>query len=123
MIRLNTLDGANIAGLAKVIPPPEWSHRIQYSDVIGNIVMESPIDQEYTPKKSDGIFETNNSMYRAKMKVFELKQLSETEEYAMPILEDDEAYDTAYWQNLNDSKPIYGADVDKSLTSQSVTEW
>ncbi len=63
--------------------------------------MHSPIVQEYTPTKSDGIFETNNTEYLATMKVFHLKQKSETEEYAMPILDNDEAYETAYWENFS----------------------
>lgn len=109
--------GADKAGLAKVIPPPEWSHRVQYNDVTGQMVMKTPIVEEYK-QLLDRIFETN----KPKMKVFQFKQLSETKKFAMPILEDDEAYETAYWQNLNDSKPIYGADVANSLTSPSVTE-
>ncbi len=113
--------GADKAGLAKVIPPPEWNHRVQYNDAIEQMVMKNPIIQEFT-QLSNGIFQASNSRYEAKMKVYDLKKLSETKKYATPILENDDSYETAYWQNLNSLKPIYGTDVAGSLTHASVTE-
>jgi len=114
--------GAHEAGLAKIVPPPEWKPRAKgyETDDINNIVIPSPISQVVTGKQ--GIYQQLN-IQKKSMTVRELKALAETERHRTPTHFDYDELDRKYWKNITYGSPIYGADVSGSLTDENVKEW
>lgn len=114
--------GAHKAGLAKVIPPPEWKPRADgYDmDIIGDIDIPAPISQVVQGKQ--GVYQQFN-IQKNSMKVRDLKRMAENPRYATPAHFDYEDLDRKYWRNISYFPPIYGADVSGSLTDPTVKEW
>lgn len=114
--------GAHEAGLAKIVPPPEWKPRAKgyETDDINDIVIPSPICQVVTGKQ--GIYQQLN-IQKKSMTVRELKALAETERHRTPPHFDYDELDRKYWKNITYGSPIYGADVSGSLTDADVKEW
>lgn len=114
--------GAHEAGLAKIVPPPEWKPRAKGYDTedINNIVIPSPICQVVTGKQ--GIYQQLN-IQKKSMTVRELKAMAETDRHRTPTHFDYDELDRKYWKNITYGSPIYGADVSGSLTDNTVKEW
>lgn len=114
--------GAHKAGLAKIIPPPEWKPRASgYGmDVIGEMEIPAPISQVVQGKQ--GVYQLFN-IQKNSMKVKDLKHMSEHPNFATPVHDSDEELDRKYWRNICYFPPIYGADVSGSLTDPTVKEW
>ena len=114
--------GAHKAGLAKVIPPPEWKHHAQYDFNVEEMVIEKPIEQSFR-QLSHGVFEAHNVAQKKSIKVKELKRKSEEKNLSTPVLESDEDYERKYWKTLMYFSPTYGADVSGTLFDPAVKEW
>nr|CAH7718795.1 unnamed protein product [Callosobruchus chinensis] len=113
--------GAHKAGLAKVIPPPEWVPRKGGYDVDKlQVVIPAPICQVVTGKQ--GLYQQIN-IQKKQMTVKQYRDLANSERYATPKHFDYEDLERKYWKNITYVAPIYGADVSGSLTDDNVDEW
>ena len=114
--------GAHLAGLAKIVPPPEWrpvKNGYNYEE-IESIVIPAPICQVVTGKQ--GYYQQLNIQKKA-MTVKEFKKKAESSKYKTPDHFDYEDLERKYWKNISFNPPIYGADVSGSLTDPAVEEW
>ncbi|XP_061725423.1 probable lysine-specific demethylase 4B [Cydia pomonella] len=113
--------GAHKAGLAKVIPPPEWVPRKAGYDLNDlNITIPSPICQVVTGKQ--GLFQQINIQKKA-MTVKQFSILANSAKYCTPRHSSYEDLERKYWKNVTYVAPIYGADVNGSITDPDVKEW
>ncbi|XP_048518918.1 uncharacterized protein LOC109537663 [Dendroctonus ponderosae] len=113
--------GAHKAGLAKVIPPPEWVPRKSGYDVQDlNLTIPAPICQVVTGKQ--GLYQQIN-IQKKPMSVRQYQELANSERYATPRHFDYEDLERKYWKNITYVAPIYGADVSGSITDNDVNEW
>lgn len=113
--------GAHKAGLAKVIPPPEWVPRKSGYNVEDlKVTIPAPICQVVTGKQ--GLYQQINIQKKA-MTVQQYRDLANSERYATPRHFDYEDLERKYWKNITYVAPIYGADVSGSLTDNDVDEW
>lgn len=113
--------GAHKAGLAKVIPPPEWVARKKgYNIEDIDLVIPSPICQVVTGKQ--GLYQQINIQKRA-MTVKEFETLAKSDRFATPRHFDYEDLERKYWKNITYVAPIYGADVSGTLTDDTVKSW
>ncbi|KAK3888158.1 hypothetical protein Pcinc_007772 [Petrolisthes cinctipes] len=113
--------GANKAGLAKIIPPPEWCPRKQGYDLEGlNLTIPAPICQVVTGKQ--GLYQQIN-IQKKPMTVVEFSKLANNDRYRTPKHSSYEDLERKYWKNITYVSPIYGADVSGSITDPDVTEW
>ncbi|XP_065352046.1 lysine-specific demethylase 4C-like isoform X2 [Cloeon dipterum] len=123
-VRFMESQGAHLAGLAKVIPPPEWKPRSGTYDMseIGDIKIPAPIAQ--IVNGMGGTYQQINLQKKA-MTVREYKDLAESVKYCKyrPPLGDNAEVERAYWKNLNYGEQIYGADVSGSLMDQNLENW
>ncbi|XP_011872094.1 PREDICTED: lysine-specific demethylase 4C-like isoform X2 [Vollenhovia emeryi] len=113
--------GAHKAGLAKVIPPPEWVPRKSGYDLDKlDLTIPAPICQVVTGKQ--GLYQQIN-IQKKSMTVQEYDKLANSDRYATPRHFDYEDLERKYWKNITYVAPIYGADVSGSLTDPDVKEW
>lgn len=102
--------GAHKIGLAKIVPPKEWSARKSgyKQKFIEETMVENPIKQEVHGK--DGFYSVYNIQQRS-IKLNQFQKLTSTNRYATPtaISRDCEKLEKKYWQNLTSISPIYGA--------------
>ncbi|XP_011269922.2 uncharacterized protein LOC105259589 isoform X2 [Camponotus floridanus] len=113
--------GAHKAGLAKVIPPPEWVPRkTGYNLDELDLTIPAPICQVVTGKQ--GLYQQIN-IQKKSMTVQEYSKLANSERYVTPRHFDYEDLERKYWKNITYVAPIYGADVSGSLTDPDVKEW
>ncbi|XP_046420050.1 lysine-specific demethylase 4C-like isoform X1 [Neodiprion fabricii] len=113
--------GAHKAGIAKVIPPPEWIPRksgYKLEDL--DITIPAPICQVVDGKQ--GLYQQIN-IQKKSMTVKEYSKLANSERYNTPKHFDYEDLERKYWKNITYVAPIYGADVSGSLTDPEVKEW
>lgn len=113
--------GAHKAGLAKVIPPPEWVPRKSGYDLEQlNVTIPSPICQVVTGKQ--GLFQQINIQKKA-MTVKQFAVMANSAKYCTPRHSSFEDLERKYWKNVTYVAPIYGADVNGSITDPDVKEW
>ncbi|XP_035724540.1 lysine-specific demethylase 4A-like isoform X3 [Vespa mandarinia] len=113
--------GAHKAGLAKVIPPPEWIPRKSGYDLNTlDLTIPAPICQVVTGKQ--GLYQQIN-IQKKSMTVKEYSKLANSDRYNTPRHFDYEDLERKYWKNITYVAPIYGADVSGSLTDPDVKEW
>ncbi|XP_025196246.1 probable lysine-specific demethylase 4B [Melanaphis sacchari] len=114
--------GAHRAGIAKVIPPPEWIPRKSsyYDDDIMNMVIPAPICQDVQGKQ--GIYRQLN-IQKKPITVAQYKKLADSPEYMTPDYFDFAELERKYWKNILYKSPIYGADVSGSITDKDVEVW
>ncbi|KAF7988156.1 hypothetical protein HCN44_007650 [Aphidius gifuensis] len=113
--------GAHKAGLAKVIPPPEWVPRKDgYNLDKLDMIIKAPICQVVTGKQ--GLYQQINIQKKA-MTVQEYEKLANSEKYSTPKHFDYDDLERKYWKNITYNPPIYGADVSGTLTDPTVKEW
>uniref|UniRef100_A0A1E1W7B5 [histone H3]-trimethyl-L-lysine(9) demethylase n=2 Tax=Pectinophora gossypiella TaxID=13191 RepID=A0A1E1W7B5_PECGO len=113
--------GAHKAGLAKVIPPPEWVPRKKgYSLEELNVTIPSPICQVVTGKQ--GLFQQIN-IQKKSMTVKQFAVLANSAKYCTPRHSSFDDLERKYWKNVTYVAPIYGADVNGSITDPDVKEW
>ncbi|XP_018898026.2 lysine-specific demethylase 4C isoform X2 [Bemisia tabaci] len=113
--------GAHKAGLAKVIPPPEWVPRKSGYEIDQlNVTIPSPICQVVTGKQ--GFYQQIN-IQKKSMTLQEYKDLANSDRFCTPKHFDYEDLERKYWKNLTYVPPIYGADVSGSITDPDVDVW
>lgn len=113
--------GAHRAGLAKIIPPPEWKPRKNGYDLDGlNITIPAPICQVVAGKQ--GLYQQIN-IQKGSLTVKQFSELANTERYATPKHFDFEDLERKYWKNITYVAPIYGADVCGSITDDDCNIW
>lgn len=113
--------GAHKAGLAKVIPPPEWVPRKSgYNLDELNVTIPSPICQVVTGKQ--GLFQQIN-IQKKSMTVKQFAVLANSAKYCTPRHSSFDDLERKYWKNVTYVAPIYGADVNGSITDPDVKEW
>ncbi|XP_050325076.1 AF4/FMR2 family member lilli-like isoform X3 [Bactrocera neohumeralis] len=114
--------GAHKAGLAKVVPPPEWvPRRSGYDDLDAlNITIPAPICQVVTGKQ--GLYQQIN-IQKKPLTVKQFSELASTERYQTPKHFDFEDLERKYWKNITYVAPIYGADVSGSITDVDQDSW
>lgn len=113
--------GANKAGLAKIIPPPEWQPRKKgYNLDDLDLTIPAPICQVVTGKQ--GLYQQIN-IQKKPMTVKEFCELANSERYRTPKHTCYEDLERKYWKNITYVSPIYGADVSGSITDPDVDEW
>ncbi|XP_050093687.1 probable lysine-specific demethylase 4B [Anopheles aquasalis] len=113
--------GAHRAGLAKIIPPPEWVPRKKGYDLDGlNLTIPAPICQVVAGKL--GLYQQIN-IQKNPLTVKQFAELASTERYATPKHFDFEDLERKYWKNVTYVAPIYGADVCGSITDKDCNIW
>ncbi|XP_065370031.1 probable lysine-specific demethylase 4B isoform X3 [Calliphora vicina] len=114
--------GAHKAGLAKVVPPPEWVPRKSgYNDLDAlKITIPAPICQVVTGKQ--GLYQQIN-IQKKPLTVKQFSELASTERYQTPKHFDYEDLERKYWKNITYVAPIYGADVSGSITDPDQCSW
>lgn len=113
--------GAHRAGLAKIIPPPEWVPRKSGYDLDElKITIPAPICQVVAGKQ--GLYQQIN-IQKNPLTVKQFSELANTERYATPKHFDYEDLERKYWKNITYVAPIYGADVCGSITDEDCNIW
>ncbi|KAG6459988.1 hypothetical protein O3G_MSEX011691 [Manduca sexta] len=113
--------GAHKAGLAKVIPPPEWVPRKAGYDLEQlNVTIPAPICQVVTGKQ--GLFQQIN-IQKKSMTVKQFAVMANSAKYCTPRHINYDDLERKYWKNVTYVAPIYGADVNGSITDPDVKEW
>ncbi|XP_077379320.1 lysine-specific demethylase 4C isoform X3 [Festucalex cinctus] len=111
--------GAQRAGLAKVIPPKGWKPRRTYDD-IDDLMIDAPIQQMMAGQS--GLF-TQYNIQKKPLSVQEFRRLANSDMYCTPRYLNYDDLERKYWKNLTFVSPIYGADVGGSLYDEDVEEW
>lgn len=112
--------GAHKAGIAKVVPPPEWKPRAEYNLKTINVNIPNPICQEVTGK--EGLYQ-QRSIPKKALSIKKFAKLAKTKEFAQPRRFDYKDLEAKYWKNITKTSPIYGADVNASLFDPECKEW
>ncbi|XP_055374308.1 probable lysine-specific demethylase 4A [Condylostylus longicornis] len=113
--------GAHKAGLVKVIPPAEWKARKSgYNMDEINMTIPTPICQVVSGKQ--GEYQQLN-IQRRPMTLRQFRDLANSERYQTPKHFDYDDLERKYWKNVTYIAPIYGADINGSLTDSEVKEW
>ncbi|RXG51210.1 putative lysine-specific demethylase 4B [Armadillidium vulgare] len=113
--------GAHKAGLAKIIPPPEWKPRKSgYNLEDLDLTIPAPICQVVTGKQ--GVFQQIN-IQKKPMTVNEFEALANSPRYKTPKNTSYEDLERKYWKNISYVSPIYGADVSGSVSDPDLKEW
>lgn len=113
--------GAHKAGLAKIIPPPEWVPRkggYEIDDI--NMSIPTPIRQVVDGKA--GLY-TQINVQRKALTVKEYQKLASSDKYKTPNHSDFDSLERSYWKQIMYGSPIYGADVSGSLTDNTLKSW
>uniref|UniRef100_A0A1A9UUM3 [histone H3]-trimethyl-L-lysine(9) demethylase n=1 Tax=Glossina austeni TaxID=7395 RepID=A0A1A9UUM3_GLOAU len=107
--------GAHKAGLAKVVPPPEWIARKRgYDDLDDfNVIISKPIFQVTTGGK--GLFQQFVVVTKP-LTVNQFSKLANSARYRTPEHSNYEDLERKFWRNITYISPIYGAGVSGSLT-------
>uniref|UniRef100_A0AAY4BA72 [histone H3]-trimethyl-L-lysine(9) demethylase n=1 Tax=Denticeps clupeoides TaxID=299321 RepID=A0AAY4BA72_9TELE len=111
--------GAHKAGMAKIVPPKDWTPRQTYDD-IDDLVIPVPIQQVVTGQS--GLF-TQYNIQKKPMTVREFRRIANTDRFCNPRYVDFDELERKYWKNLTFNPPLYGADISGSLYDPNVTEW
>ena len=115
--------GAHKAGLAKIIPPPEWCPRkAGYADVMNSkFKIKDPIEQRFNG--SGGKYVACN-IERRTYSVAEFREIAGSDKYRRPEnLFDFNDVERKYWRTLTFMPPVYGADVEGSLYDEDCKEF
>lgn len=111
--------GAHRCGIAKVIPPKEWCPRKSY-DNIGHLKIEAPISQFVTGQQ--GVYQVYN-IQKKSLTFDEFAQMARSDKYKAPTAKNYEELERKYWKNVTFNQPLYGADIQGSLTDPDVDMW
>ncbi|XP_067626700.1 probable lysine-specific demethylase 4A [Eurosta solidaginis] len=113
--------GAHLAGLANVIPPPEWEPRKTGYNIDNiNMTMPAPICQVVSGKQ--GEYQQIN-VQKPSMTLRQFKEMAESERYQTPRHFDYDDLERKYWKNVTYIAPFYAADVKGSLSDPDLRVW
>ncbi|XP_001948997.1 probable lysine-specific demethylase 4B [Acyrthosiphon pisum] len=121
-IELMESKGAHKAGVAKIIPPSEWTPRIKSYDEDDIMSLKIPIPIYQDVQGNEGIYQQFRREKKT-MTVRQFKNLAESEQYKTPEHTDYKDLERIYWENIVCHTPIYGADVTGSVTGKDVKAW
>ena len=119
--------GAHKAGIAKIVVPREWVPRKQgYNPSDFDIVIPGPVQQNISCTDIDGAFKTIADRSIPPIDIEKYMKLATGSKYLTPSHNSYEELEQLYWkENLDETKlaPIYGADVEISITDPEVDVW
>lgn len=111
--------GAHKAGVAKVIPPPEWvPRRAGYDDL--EMTIPAPITQVVTG--CQGLYQQYN-IQKKPLTIKEFEKLANSDRYRTPKHFDFDELERKYWKNITFVNPIYGADISGSIYDTDQEYW
>lgn len=115
-------DGGNKAGLAKIVPPPEYKPRKAgyCDDNLYDMTIMNPIRQEVTGES--GLYQQLNLVHKTRMSVRSFMRLAE-EKHNTPVHQSPEELERIFWKNIFTKPSIYGADVSGTLYDDDVDEF
>jgi len=122
--------GAHLAGIVKVVAPPEWEPNNKpkaqrYNPSEMKFKIENPIQQTIKPTPAMGAFEST-SQRMPEISIEKFVKLATSDRYVTPAHQSYEDLEAQYWSydTLDRSDdPIYGADVPKSLIDNDSKIW
>lgn len=98
--------GAHLAGIAKIIPPPEWIPRQNsYDDLDSNFIISSATYQTY--EGQNGLYQISHTC-RTNSKFIKFKEMANQNRYKPPNCSPDEL-EAKFWSEIAGSKALYGA--------------
>lgn len=113
--------GAHLAGVAKIIPPPEWKPRKNGYDIANmSIDIPKPILQVVT---GDQGFYQQMSIQEKKLTVQQYRDLTNQAQYRTPTHANYEELENIFWREITNAVSIYGTDIDCSLFDEDCNEW
>jgi len=119
--------GAHKAGIAKIVVPREWVPRKQgYNPSDFDITIPGPVQQNISCGDVDGAFKTIADRSIPPINIEKYMKLATGEKYLTPAHNSYEELEELYWkENQDETKlaPIYGADVEESITDPEVDVW
>lgn len=115
-------DGGHRAGLAKIVPPPEYKPRKggYCDDKLYDMIITNPIRQEVTGES--GLYQQLNLVHKSRMSVRSFMRLAE-ERHNTPVHQSPEELERIFWKNIFTKPSIYGADVSGTLYDDDVEEF
>jgi len=112
--------GAHKAGIARIVPPKDWSARkAGYEPSEINIVIDKPMKQNIAITDTPGAFTTIAEKSIPPSSLLEYFHLANSPKYLAPTHSSYEELEQLYWRQNSDASlpsPVYGADVQASLT-------
>jgi len=112
--------GAHKAGIARIVPPKEWiARKAGYDPSEIDIVIKNPVKQNITKTTVRGAFTTFADRSIPPFTLPEYLRLATSPKYLTPSHSSYEELEQLYWEQNQDASspsPIYGADVQNSLT-------
>lgn len=122
--------GAHRAGIAKIVPPPEWQpnggpKEDWYNPANMDFSIEGPIQQTIKPTETHGAFEST-SRRLASMTIPQFVNLATDSRHVTPPHESYEELEKIYWSydNIDSTDdPVYGADVPQTMTRDDMDVW
>lgn len=113
--------GANLAGVAKIIPPLEWKPRKNGYDIDNmSIAIPKPILQVVTGEQG---FYQQMSIQEKKLTIQQYRHLTNKDQYRTPVHANYEDLEHIYWREITNAVSIYGTDIDDSLFDEDCSEW
>ncbi|XP_063716996.1 lysine-specific demethylase 4A-like isoform X2 [Symsagittifera roscoffensis] len=116
--------GAHKTGICKIIPPKEYMPQTDYSQ-FDSAQVQNPIRQ--TVDGSGGVYRQINTLLSKKITVRHFRDMAMSDKYMAPVHTRDEAgwdeLERKYWRNMTLVQPIYGADIDDTVTDASWDVW
>eukprot|EP00102_Acyrthosiphon_pisum_P023983 XP_016661193.1 PREDICTED: probable lysine-specific demethylase 4B [Acyrthosiphon pisum] len=114
--------GAHRAGLAKVIPPPEWTARRKRCDEDDIMSLKIPVPISQVARGNRGFYQLLN-VENKPMTVSDYKIIAESDEFKTPDHLDYDDLEKKFWKNIIYNPPLYGADVSGSIMDEDVGVW
>ena len=115
------------AGICKVVVPVEWIPRkTGYNPSDIDLTIPGPVRQNISCSEVDGAFKTIADRSIPAISIEKYMRLATDEKYLTPPHNSYEELEELYWkENLDEQKqaPIYGADVNESITDPDVDVW
>jgi len=117
--------GAHKAGIARIVTPRDWTARkAGYEPSEVDIIIDNPVKQNIAITKVPGAFTTIGDRSIPPFTLSEYLRLATSPKYLTPSHSSYEELEQLYWQHNSDASlpsPIYGADVQASLTDPDQT--
>jgi len=118
--------GGHIAGICKIVTPPEYKPRKQgYDPDSFPFTIERPLKQTYTPLQGMKHSFSTSCEPKQGLSVADYKELSLNPLFATPPHDSYEHLEEIYWKQLeeNNTCPLYAADVNDSLMDDDLHVW
>lgn len=119
--------GAHHSGVVKIIPPAEWTPRVDgYEDIIvSNLKIKRPLQQNFEKGTTDGVYQIQGNV-KSEVGVKNYMKLTKKQLYRTPSHSSYAELEEKYWESLSQTpaiSPIYGCDVDESMFDKYQKYW